>query len=725
MKSKTNALDLSVIITSHSEGIFAHKTILSLERALSPIKDSGVSYEIVVNLDNPSDETVSYFSQFKDNSHFNILKPTNFRNPSDSRNHAIKQACGRYVTFIDADDLVSENWLIDSYNMMKKQTKPTILHANSHIQFGIDEPVVSIWLTHNSEGKKKDALSMIQFNKWPMLIFSERRLLLKHPYPRSVNGFGYEDFALNCDSVAKGVKNIIVPETIMFYRRTSTSMQASHISAHTVLPYTELFDTKFLKSLPIQETITRKPSYVKRVVKKILSLGRRAAVKIPAVERKITSVANERSFKSNSELIPEWMMKEWRAINQIDNSLYPTKDIITHACFHPLSFDSQNDRLGQVYRRLIDSISKNPDYVFYTYDPLGAGGTEKVLMHYIYALNSINPNWRFLILRKRPEIFPFDIPSNVDFMDFDGLTEGLEYWEKEILFDRLIAQLKFKRIHAFFNGYSNGDFLFNWIRNHKEFLAKNNFIFNVSWFMQEYVEQDEPNRVLSFADPCLLEIHDVVDKVFTDNETIIIDSLKNNAFSKQLFSVHYQPMSYDKLIPPKTIDPNKPLRILWASRLSLQKRPDILKAIGKKLDPTKFQIDAYGREQHFEGKYLNNIESINYKGSYNGIENIDLSQYDAFLYTSQTDGIPNVLLEISIAGLPIVASNAGGVKEVIIDKKTGLLSDVEKIDEYVQKLEYIKTNPKKAAQMVLRCQELVQERFNWQNFIKDVKRDIK
>lgn len=52
-----------------------------------------------------------------------------------------------------------------------------------------------------------------------------------------------------------------------------------------------------------------------------------------------------------------------------------------------------------------------------------------------------------------------------------------------------------------------------------------------------------------------------------------------------------------------------------------------------------------------------------------------LSKMDVFLFTSVTEGLPNVLIEAQGFGVPVVSTNVGGVAEVISDGETGLLVD--------------------------------------------------
>jgi len=49
---------------------------------------------------------------------------------------------------------------------------------------------------------------------------------------------------------------------------------------------------------------------------------------------------------------------------------------------------------------------------------------------------------------------------------------------------------------------------------------------------------------------------------------------------------------------------------------------------------------------------------------------------DCFLMTSKTEGLGTSLLDAMAAGVPVVATKGGGIPEIIIHEKTGLISDV-------------------------------------------------
>jgi len=66
-----------------------------------------------------------------------------------------------------------------------------------------------------------------------------------------------------------------------------------------------------------------------------------------------------------------------------------------------------------------------------------------------------------------------------------------------------------------------------------------------------------------------------------------------------------------------------------------------------------------------------------------------LKAFDVFLLPSTTEALGLVLLEAGLAGLPAVASNVGGIPEIIVDNETGLLvpsRDIDAISEAINKL---------------------------------------
>jgi glycosyltransferase involved in cell wall biosynthesis len=54
--------------------------------------------------------------------------------------------------------------------------------------------------------------------------------------------------------------------------------------------------------------------------------------------------------------------------------------------------------------------------------------------------------------------------------------------------------------------------------------------------------------------------------------------------------------------------------------------------------------------------------------------------FDVVAQSSRSEGLPNVLLEAAAAGRPIVATDAGGSSEIVIDGRTGLLVPIDDVE---------------------------------------------
>jgi len=94
---------------------------------------------------------------------------------------------------------------------------------------------------------------------------------------------------------------------------------------------------------------------------------------------------------------------------------------------------------------------------------------------------------------------------------------------------------------------------------------------------------------------------------------------------------------------------------------------------------------------------------------------------DALLYTSLWDGLPNVLIEACMSGLPVVASDVGGVSELIDDETGYLVRDAHAAEAYVMALQAVISDPAAAAVRVREAQRRIRERHSWEAFTTAVR----
>jgi teichuronic acid biosynthesis glycosyltransferase TuaC len=89
-----------------------------------------------------------------------------------------------------------------------------------------------------------------------------------------------------------------------------------------------------------------------------------------------------------------------------------------------------------------------------------------------------------------------------------------------------------------------------------------------------------------------------------------------------------------------------------------------------------------------------------------------LQAADLMAFASHAEGLPNAVMEAMAAGLPIVATDVGGDREVIVDGVTGLLVPPQNVDTLVAGVERILQNPAEARRMGQRGRHLILDHFD-------------
>ncbi|WP_340613787.1 glycosyltransferase family 2 protein [Xenorhabdus thailandensis] len=95
---------ISIVVTAHNIEEFIMRCLNSIEKCLAHSDDDNI--EILLIDDNSSDNTKKLMSDFSQKSKYFSYIRTEFGNIGKVRNHAIKLCTGKYITFIDGDDII-------------------------------------------------------------------------------------------------------------------------------------------------------------------------------------------------------------------------------------------------------------------------------------------------------------------------------------------------------------------------------------------------------------------------------------------------------------------------------------------------------------------------------------------------------------------------------------------------------------------------------------------
>ncbi len=96
-----------------------------------------------------------------------------------------------------------------------------------------------------------------------------------------------------------------------------------------------------------------------------------------------------------------------------------------------------------------------------------------------------------------------------------------------------------------------------------------------------------------------------------------------------------------------------------------------------------------------------------------------LAAIDVYALASGIDMSPLTLQEAQLMKRPVVATNSGGIPELMIDGKTGFLVDRGNHDSWIEKLTLLLNDKKISEKMGVKGREFVQENFSWEKIAKD------
>lgn len=163
--------------------------------------------------------------------------------------------------------------------------------------------------------------------------------------------------------------------------------------------------------------------------------------------------------------------------------------------------------------------------------------------------------------------------------------------------------------------------------------------------------------------------------------------------------------------------------LLFVGRLTLVKKVDILIKLTKKLldDGSKIKTIIVGEgayKNHYE-RLAKSIKNIIFVGS---IPRAEIHKYfavaDVFILPSLSEGLPNVLLEASACGKPIVATDTGGVSDIIIHGKTGFLVESNNVNSFVHYVKLLLNDEGLSKRIGRNAYEYVKKQFDWDIIVK-------
>jgi glycosyltransferase involved in cell wall biosynthesis len=166
----------------------------------------------------------------------------------------------------------------------------------------------------------------------------------------------------------------------------------------------------------------------------------------------------------------------------------------------------------------------------------------------------------------------------------------------------------------------------------------------------------------------------------------------------------------------------KKLKVVFIGRLEPWKGVDIFikatKIVKAKIKDVKIVIVG-------DGSLFNQLSKENPKIEFTGKINHDLipevlADTSVLVLPSYIEGLPTVCLEALAAEVPIVASNIGGIPEVVINDKTGYTCPVRNIKAFADKIVRLLSNSNLRKEMGINGRKLIKRYYTWDKVVRKV-----
>lgn len=233
-------VDVTAIVTVHREGLLLKPTLDSVVQCVESARQSGITTEVMIVIDRPDALTSEIVERYRQRDGSTRVFTSNTGDVGMSRNFGADNAAGRYVAFLDGDDLWGRNWLSAAFNTAESRKGEFVLHPEVNVYFGRSPHV---FLHIDMEDARFDIAGLAITNYWTSLCFVKQEFLVRNPYPASnlAEQIGYEDWGWNLACIAAGAVHKVVPGTGHAVRMKHISLLRQSSSAACMAPASDAF----------------------------------------------------------------------------------------------------------------------------------------------------------------------------------------------------------------------------------------------------------------------------------------------------------------------------------------------------------------------------------------------------------------------------------------------------------------------------------------------------
>lgn len=228
MKNKNEKVLLSIIIPVYNGEKYLDQCLSSIFN--TKLKDILKNTEVIIIDDGSTDKSSAIYDNYNEKySNIKIIKNSN-HGVSHSRNCGISEAIGKYLMFVDSDDLLDKNWNSVINKELLSENYDIIFHSMHFIE------------NKTNHCDKKEILSYI-------LTYNEKQIRISGPYSKLFN----REFILNSrikfkEDLINGEDMLFNIEALLNSKSQLLIKNSCYVVRHNVLSTTSKFNTKIIES---------------------------------------------------------------------------------------------------------------------------------------------------------------------------------------------------------------------------------------------------------------------------------------------------------------------------------------------------------------------------------------------------------------------------------------------------------------------------------------------
>ena len=210
-----------------------------------------------------------------------------------------------------------------------------------------------------------------------------------------------------------------------------------------------------------------------------------------------------------------------------------------------------------------------------------------------------------------------------------------------------------------------------------------------------------------------------IDHTVAENEFVYDFLKKEHNLSDESISLIHNGIELSESPPQNPVDTSRPrdlITISYIGRLSSEKGPELFVEIARELSKNpKFKFVLAGPGPMFT-KLKNVVSTYQLDHCLDMPGNISppdlLRHTDILIVPSRIDGRPNIILEAMAAGVPVIASNVGGIPSMIQHGQNGLLCEAGNIADFITAIHKLADNIELRKEIVIEALDYIRTKAN-------------